>query len=533
MYWQVLLFIVILLLIRLSGIFNLYFFEEDEVTIATGVASLVLDNIGDLYRYTPQLGYYRLVQFINLVSGGDVSLIPIQMKVLSALMGVLIPCLGLFLFREIISTRTRWLVALVLAANPILWKSSQYGNSAVVSTALVCFSMVLLSNRPGRRVEFLSLALFCAAVIVRADSVVLMPLVAWLLYRNHLSVRSALMVSLGTVLGLLLLYTTIFLLDSRLDNVLTGVSKHFNLSRPSMFWEYLLWAISPLPLFLAVIGVRKLLEFNSTLLPAILLWLLLPLGFYFISTTTPRYFLLVSMPFAVGTAIGMVDVAQRLASITRPVLAWTGVTAAAFIHLVVGVGHMQSDWLASPLYAPRIRTDDGWMPTGALVYDTHLRGGFLHQSFLNPGFGKLGIPHWEGVAFEDALEVLLNDERAENTVLILLDSGFAPAFHFHLQVAGAEYISREPTVPWLPFRSETWLRLGSARIMTIFKKYQKYADMEQFDVQDGDEIWLMGDDPFPLASDLEKLPGGLSLVATDSFNEKFRTFRVVERSNRD
>ena len=81
--------------------------------------------------------------------------------------------------------------------------------------------------------------------------------------------------------------------------------------------------------------------------------------------------------------------------------------------------------------------------------------------------------------------------------------------------------------------SETWLRLGPVRIMTIFKKYQKYADMEQFDVQDGDEIWLMGDDPFPLASDLEKLPGGLSLVATDSFNEKFRTFRVVERSNRD
>ncbi len=519
------------MLIRLSGIFNLYFFEEDEVSLAAGIAALVRDNVGDFYRYTPQLGYYRLVQLINLVFGGDVAHIPVQMKVLSALSGVLVPCLGLFVFRSELSSRTRWIIALVLAANPIIWKSSQYGNSAMVSTALVCLSLVMLSNRPGRRIEISALLLFCAAVIVRADAILLMPLLTWLLYRNRCSVRHALVLSLLAGLGLLLFYAAAFMFDSRLDSALSGVATHFSLSRPSMFWEYLLWAISPLPLLLAVIGARKLLDVNPALLLVILLWICLPLGFYFLSTTTPRYFLLATLPIAVGTAVGLVDIAQRLAALTRPRLAWAAVTAVAFLHLLVGVGHIQSDWLSGALYAPRFRTDDGGMPTGALVYDTHLRHGFLHQSFRNEGFGREPMPFWEGVAIGKMLPVLSDEARAENTVLVLLNSGFAHAFHYHAQVAGAEYISRAPSVPWLPFRSEIWLRLGPARIMTISKKSDYYNDLQRFEVRDGDEIWLLGDDAFPLAADMDKLPKQLSLVEIESFDKKVRLFRVVERSD--
>ena len=129
------------------------------------------------------------------------------------------------------------------------------------------------------------------------------------------------------------------------------------------------------------------------------------------------------------------------------------------------------------------------------------------------------------------LRCSLDEARAENTVLVLLNSGFAHAFHYHAQVAGAEYISRAPSVPWLPFRSEIWLRLGPARIMTISKKSDYYNDLQRFEVRDGDEIWLLGDDAFPLAADMDKLPKQLSLVEIESFDNKVRLFRVVERSN--
>lgn len=524
--WQVLVFIALLLVLRITGIYNLYFFEEDEVSIAAGVAALVRDNIGDLYRYSPQLGYYRLMEFLNIAFGGNVALIPAIMKGWSALMGVLVPVTALFAFRAELTTRQRWIAALVLVANPILWKSSQYGNSAMGALGLVCVAMVLLSNRPRQLKEALALVLFVAAVLVRADSVLLVPLVGLLLYRNHQSIRAAALRMALLVLGLLAVYALLMLLDPRLDDAISAVSAHFTVDRNTMFWEYLVWSISPLPLMFAVLGLNRLLDWRPLLLLVLLLWLIAPMAMYFTSTTTPRYFLLTVMPLALATAVGMTDFSERLGHRIPPGLAWTAVVVAAFMHLLLGMGQFKSSWRASPLFGPTIRTDDGNMPTGALLYDTYLRYGFLGQSLRNPGFGQLRTPHWEGVVFNRALQVMGSDAREGHTTVLLLDEGYGHAFHYHAQVAGARYLSRKPTDPSVPFASETWLELGKSSIMTVAIWSSHYTELQQFEVDADDQIWVMGTKPFPDQAALDKLPSGMTLLPMETFDERIRVFEV-------
>jgi len=516
--------------LRIAGLFNIYFFEEDEISIAAGVAALVRDNVGDFYRYTPQLGYYRLIEIINLLLGGNVNLIPGIMKYLSALMGTLIPALGLFLFKNELSEKTRWLTAFVLLANPIIWKSSQYGNTAMVATGISLIAITLLSNKPAKQAELLALVLFASSILMRADTVLLSPLIAFLFYRNHASARTAIvyMVVLGAVL--LALYGLLFLFDPRIDNAGSAVSAHFSLTRPTLFWEYLLWAVSPIPLIFSLFGLRRLLAHQSGLLILLLIWFVPTMAFYFASTTTPRYFLLTVAPLAIAAAIGMVDMKNCLQQWLRPNIAWLGVFAAAFIHLFIGLGHFQSSWRTSPLYGPGFRTDDGMMPTGALLYDTYARGGFLHQSFNHAGFSKAATPYWEGTVFNQAIDVLAGESGA-NTTLILFDEGFWHAFHYHAQERGAEYLSRAPTAPSHPFASETWLKLGNRKVMTITLKTRHYAALNEFNVKAGDEIWLLGDSPFPNAATLEKLPPGLKLVPADSFSEKIQVFSVQSEAS--
>jgi hypothetical protein len=527
--WQLLAFTALLLVLRVAGIYNLYFFEEDEVSIAAGVSALVRDNVGDLYRYSPQLGYYRLIEFLDLLFGGNVRLVPAIMKVWSALMGVVVPVAALFAFRAELTSRLRWLAALVLAVNPILWKSSQYGNSAMAALGIVSVALVILSNRPRQLLEILALVLFIAAVLVRADSVLLLPLVYLLLYRNHLSFRMATqrLVLLG--FALLAVYGTLILLDPRLDDAVSAVSRHFAINRKTMFWEYMIWAMSPMPLVFAILGLSHLLNRRPFLLFALLLWLLAPMAMYFTATTTPRYFLLTVMPMALATAVGMADLAERLGQRIKLGFAWTAVIIAAFMHLLVGMGQFRSSWKASPFYGPTIRTDDGRMPTGALLYDTYLRYGFLGQSLRNPGFGQLPAPHWEGLVFTKALQVMGSDARAGHTTVLLLDTGYGHAFHYHAQVAGARYLSREPTDPSIPFSSETWLELGKSRIMTVAINGYHYTELEHFAVVAGDQIWVMGETPFPDQTALDKMPHGLILAPGNSFDEKIRVFEVLER----
>ncbi len=514
------------MLLRIAGLFNVYFFEEDEISIAAGVAALVRDNIGDFYRYSPQLGYYRLIEFIDLILGGDVKLIPAIMKYLSALMGVLIPCLGLYIFRAELSSRARWFTAFLLVANPVVWKSSQYGNTAMVATGVAFTAVTILSNRPKLNYEMLALVLFAAAILLRADTVLLLPLLMFLFYRNHHSVKTALIYMISFGISLLVIYALLFIFDPRLDNAVAAVANHFSLQRGTMFWEYLMWAISPLPVIFALLGIRKLMDKQPALLLTLLIWFVPPMAFYFASTTTPRYFLLSVLPLSITAAIGMIDIIKWLQNRFTARLAWITVIGAAFIHLFIGLGHFQSGWRASPFYGPGFRTDDGYMPTGALIYDTYFRDGFLFQSFNNPGFAKSTEPFWEGRVYNQALAVLANKDHANITTLLLFSGGYWHAFHYHAQEQGVEFISRAPTTPSFPFSSETWLKLGDTRFMTIDYNSSHYTKLKQYKVKAGDEIWFIGKVAFPDAKSLKRLPPGLTLTPIKSFSDKILIFRV-------
>jgi len=88
-----------------------------------------------------------VVGLLRALLGGRIDLIPAIVKGMSALAGAVIPAAGFFAFRDELSVRERWLVVLTLAVNPIIWKSSAYGNSAIVATAMATTSLVVLSNR--------------------------------------------------------------------------------------------------------------------------------------------------------------------------------------------------------------------------------------------------------------------------------------------------------------------------------------------------------------------------------------------------
>lgn len=319
----------------------------------------------------------------------------------------------------------------------------------------------------------------------------------------------------------------ILVFDPRLDGATAAVATHmFGQDGRTQFWEYLLWAVSPLALMFGILGARALSESRLALLGAVLLGCAGPMAFYFHATTTPRYFLLITAPIAIVIAVGMSDVAKRLRGWKGPGVAWLAVLGLGTLHVFVGLGQFPANDPRAIITDARIMTHDGPMPTGALLYDTYLRNGFLSQSFRNPGFGKSVRPNWEGVTFTRALEELERRRDTEQTVLLLFDAGWDHVFHFHAQVAGATYVSREPGDPSAPFASETWLEVGDVSLMTIRYGGPDYANLTRFDVAEGDEVWITGDGEFPEARTEEKLPSGLGPRPVDSFDPRIRVFRV-------
>ncbi len=181
------------------------FMEGDEISIASGIAAIVRDVPGVTYRYGVQFGYYRLVAFLTMLTGGDLTRIPIVMSWLSLVSGVVIPVCGLFAFRDELSVRERWLVAALLTANPIIWLSARYGNTAMPSVACTALAITILSNRPRLLGEVVAMCSFAVAITLRADAVLVSGGVFFLLWRNHRAfIRAALPLALvgGTILVL-------------------------------------------------------------------------------------------------------------------------------------------------------------------------------------------------------------------------------------------------------------------------------------------------------------------------------------------
>jgi hypothetical protein len=517
-----------LLVARVFGIISVYFFEEDEASLAIGAAALVADTPGDLYRYTVQVGYYRLVEVLDYLFGGRISLIPAIIKGLSAIAGALVPVLGFFAFRNELSDRERWLVVFILAVNPILWRSSQYGNTAMVSTALATLGLVVLSNRASSSGKAAALTCFGLAVLVRADAVLLAPAVLALLYRNSSSIAAALKWSAGFLAAVAAVYGMVLIADPRADSAAGSIARHMASPGPSMFWEFFLWAVGPIPLVFSLWGMRSTLDSRTRLLALVLLWGIPTLGFYFRATTTPRYFLNVMMPLAIAGAIGMAELTYRMQTWLRASTAWTLTFGLASLHLVLALGHVPPDKPHEIFYGGTFYTDDGPMVTGALLVRTYLTPGSFVRSLPRPRFGAQSNPFWEGPSFNKAIDVLADPEAPQRTVIVILSSGLWHAFHYHTHVAGARYISVPPKGTWL-WKGETWCELGNARVMTVGARGGDYAAMQRFDVKAGDEIWALGLKEFPDPLAFAKMPSGLTFKRIPSFDDHFHTFTVIER----
>lgn len=520
----------LLLAARSLGSLAVGFVEGDEAGIALGIAAMLTDTAGGLYRYTVQLGYYRLVEALAWLAGGGVATVPVIMKGLSAIAGALIPVAGFYAFRCELALQERWLLLLVLASSPVLWRSSQYGNTAVLALALSTIALVMLSNRPGRRGTVAALALLGMATLVRADTVLLAPLVLFLLHRSEGAWRPALGWSLAGAAAMALVYLVLFAVDPRIDSATVAVMDHMvGTTSPTMFWEFLLWAVSPLPLILAIWGLRDLSRTNLRLLGYLLLWLVPTLLFYFRATTTPRYFLNAVVPLAVAAAVGMRSLAHRLRTWVPASLAWATVVTAASLHLFLALGHFGPGVPGQVFRGATMGTADGTMPTGALLYSTYTDPNSFLRSLPDPQFEAGGRHGPDYPLMSEVVRRLADPDAPQRTVIVLLPTDWPPMFHYHALAAGARYLYRPDDDVW--WYAEIWLQLGNTRAMTIGTAGRHYPTLQRFDVDLDDQVWVLSDDAFPDPGALERMPPGLALEPIAAFDANIRTFRVIGRGS--
>jgi hypothetical protein len=483
------------------------FYEGDETSIAAGVAGIMRDDAAHMYRYGPQVGYYRLVQAINAVFGGAVLTIPVVMVTLSVIAGTLIPLLGLYAFRSDLTRVERWLVAATLAANPIIWTSSRYGNTAIVSTAFVVGAVVLLSNRPARRGEILALVLFALGVLVRADAVLAAGALAVLLWRNHTTWRAALRRGAAVATSLAAVYAVLFVLDPYMRQIFGDVAEHLTTPDRTRFFELLLWAISPVPLVYAILGVREMEPARRWLLGVIAAWCVPSMGFYFTSTTTPRYFVLPAFATAIATAVGMAAIA-RLGSRRR--LAWAVVLGTATLHLFVGLSNFYPNVRRSWLTDARVGSHDGDVLAGAFLYDSYGRRPLTSAGVFHPT-ARVRKPA-ERSYVAAVSELRAGKHRGERVTLVFA-GGDGHGIHFFVQDAAASVADKQRLYR---ITDPVTYDVGGARLTAMGLYKVEEAGAPPLAVTAGERVWLLnrspGETPDTEAIVTAHLPPGLTLA---------------------
>lgn len=468
-----------------------YFFEQDEMSLANGIAALMSGETGYLYHYAPQVGYYRLVQaFASL--GGGVDAVPLVMSGSAALAGAAIPAASLLAFKNELSATTRWLVAAIVACSPVVWMSSQYGNSAILSTAAGVIGLVVLSNRPGLGGIVLGLALTAVAVLIRADAVLLAPVVVYLVARASGDTKSTLQRLAVGAIAFVAAFALIALVDPEMGGASTDVAEHFgDTDLRSFFWEHLIWAVSPFVLGSAVLGAKSAADRERGVFWATLLWIIPICAFYFGSTTTPRYFLQAVVPISILAALGLRWLATDSA---RPRLVWGAGLAALFVHMFVGLGHFFPSDRSTLFTAPSYDTDDGPMPTGALLYQGFHRGLGVFGSSLRAG--PWGSRAFLAQAIEPELERLAADgPDAPESVLAIFTDWNGHVMHYHTFAAGGRI---EAYTPGIEFLAPTVYTVGGTSLTVVGLPRGVLEASELPRLGAGDEVWYVSPrEPFP------------------------------------
>jgi hypothetical protein len=487
--------------------------EGDEILIAEGIGIVHNESMGPVYRYGPQVGYYRLVLLLTEALG-DLARAPAIMVLLSVVAGTVIPTLGLFAFPSDLGRAERWLLALALAVNPAIWESSAYGNTAMPSVALACCALVVLSRRPSRLGEGIALALFGVAILVRADAVLATGALGLLLWRNHGRLRPAVVRVAALGLTMAAVYAVLIFADPLMRGFLATVTKHLTNNFQTQFWDFLLWSMSPIPLALAVIGLRELEPRRRWLLATIAAWCIPVFAFYFASTTTPRYHLLVVLPLSVASVVGLVGVARMFTRAPR--VAYAALVALAFAHAFVAVGRFTPGRSRSWLSEGSIGTHDGAFSTGAFLYKAY--------RWRRPELDRIAALRYSVPPAGDGwLRELAAGRHSGGEVLVVADGVYAPLLHWLVELRGlriAQYLADNTSDCW-QFKFDAY---GARVTMTDFTRLKENPRC-RLAARPADEVWIVkpesADGPERL---LARLPAGLALasVSADSSTQLAR-----------
>jgi hypothetical protein len=412
-----------------------------------------------------------------------------------------------------LSTLERRLLFAVLAANPIVWMSSRYGNTAMLSVAVVVTSVAILSNRPGRRGELLALALFGAAIVVRADAVLATAAIGMLLWRNHGSFGAAALRVAATGGAVAAVFATLLLTDARMASLVSNVAEHLANDFPSRFWDYLLWAFSPLVLIFVVLGARELVVGRRWLALILAAWVVPVAAFYYGAITTPRYFLLLTFPLAVAAAVGIAAMlgARDGRAAWRPAWRAALVLAAANVHLAVALGftvpaHRRS-WLTEGTFV----THDGPMWTGAFLYKSYVMQRPWRASVFSPPLSRVGPADR---TIEAVLDTLARGAAPGARVLLVLDRAWGSDFQLYSQVAHARVISM--STGKLPYNKSLELEIGGARVSTLSAGELTHDPSLRLPLAEGDELWVVIRDEAAEREVRSRVPGALRLAPLPS-----------------
>lgn len=480
------------------------FIENDEASLAAGVATIVRGGGGDIYRYGPQIGYYQLVAWLTRVAGGDIMAVPLIQVTISAFVGALLPLMGFFAYRDDRTRLERWLTVFTLAASPLLWMSSRYGSSAMTALPFASAALVILSNRPRPAGEFLALGLLGVAILVRADAVLVLPGAGMMMWHNRQSFRQAAL-RLGSAAAVVgAIYVLLFLFDPLTRSLGNDVAGHLNSPTETMFWEYLLWGTSPFAFVLAIVGARALFADRPWMAWSLTAWSLPVFAFYYVATTQPRYFLLTVLPLAIATAAGMAAIVEGARRYRRVAIAAT--VAVCSLHLFVGLGRFSPGHRRGYLLESTITTHTGPLWTGALLYKSFIQQRLWNAPVLHPRFGS-------GTPVETA-SVTVFGELADGVyrgrhVLLIMDPGFGNVMHFYAQAAGVRIVSQSPGHLWYRRFDMT---LGEARLTMLGVRQIQTDSALALPVDEGDEVWMYLREPPVLTSLPGHLPPGLALA---------------------
>ena len=524
-WWWLLLFAVGLLVLRFSVATWGRFTEGDDISIAAGVAALERGALGDAYRYGVQVGYYHLVAFLNKVSGGDLLAIPDVMVAISVVAGVVIPVAGVRAFRDELTRGERWMAGALLAANPIIWQASRYGNTASASVALTMGAATILSNRPSWRGEALAMACFAGAMLMRADAVLATGVMFALLWRTHRSfVRAALpLVLCGGVVAAI--FGSLLLFDPRMGDVLKSVEQHSERPITTRFVEFLVFGMSPVPLLMAAAGARDLQRGRPLLLAVLGVWMLPFVAFYFTNSTTARYLMQLMPPLCVAAAVG---VRGSLARAGWPrTVSWAVVLPLVFAHLFTGLSDFSPARRRSWLTEAVLDSDDGPVYTGALLYKSLvLRPDRERRWWSPPRFAP-----WNEVERSLTLmfDTLAAGTRRGQRVVIVTNPAYGNELHYFAQVAGMTMLGNEPG----PEFGRVWrMAKGGAVVTTVGMNHLREV-RAPLPVTAGDELW--GVFPSRAVSDslmLPIVPSGLTLRPLADWPNAKRLWRyTVERES--